>query len=109
VADVERGLVTPAAHRSWCKWKGEARSWDLDLAGEQRLHVGWFYPTPFPEFNRLRNHFSFYAGRVDCFVDSVRALPNKSLQLPPHRSVQSIRDSIPALVLLCGVPLVAAV
>ncbi len=75
VADVERGLLTPAANRSWCEWKGEARYWDLDLAGEQRLHVGWFYPTPFPEFNRLRDHFSFYAGRVDCFVGSVRALP----------------------------------
>jgi uncharacterized protein (DUF427 family) len=73
--DVERSLLRPAARRSRCEWKGETRYWDLHLAGERRLHVGWSYPTPFPEFTRLRDHFSFYPGRVDCFVGPVRALP----------------------------------
>ena len=74
-ADVDLNCLTPAAPGSLCEWKGEAQYWDLDLDGEQRPHVGWSYPTPFPQFDRLRDHYAFYAGRVDCFLDSARALP----------------------------------
>ncbi len=74
--DVACDLLAPAAAAgSRCEWKGEARYWDLDLDGERRLHAAWSYPAPFPDFENLRDHFSFYPGRVECFVDSVRALP----------------------------------
>jgi uncharacterized protein (DUF427 family) len=73
--DLERGLLSQAAGRSWCEWKGEAHYWNLDLDGEQMRHAAWSYPTPFPEFDRLRDHFSFYPGRLECLVGSVRVLP----------------------------------
>ena len=75
-SDVHGGLLSPSpAGGSRCEWKGEAQYWDLGLETEQRPRVAWSYPSPFPEFERLKNHFSFYPGRVGCFVGSVRALP----------------------------------
>jgi len=72
--DVRSSLLKPASDRSWCEWKGEARYWTLNLEGAQ-LPAAWDYPAPFPEFDRLRYHFSFYPERLDCFVGPVRALP----------------------------------
>ena len=72
--DVERGLLRPETGISRCEWKGEAQYFGLETDDEQRRHAAWRYPSPFPEFERLRDHFSFYPGVVDCFLDSVRAL-----------------------------------
>ena len=71
-ADVESDRLDPAEGRSFCEWKGEARYWRLAFGPEQP--VGWSYAAPFPEFDVLRDHFSFYPGRIDCFVGSVRAI-----------------------------------
>jgi len=71
--DIEPGLLRPATDRSLCEWKGDAHYWDLALGRGERLQVAWSYPEPFPEFERLRDHFSFYPSRVECRVGSIRA------------------------------------
>lgn len=73
-ADIVRTALRPASDCSLCEWKGEAHYWDFDADGDVREQVAWSYPVPFPEFRRLRDHFSFYPGRVECFVGSTRAL-----------------------------------
>jgi uncharacterized protein (DUF427 family) len=73
--DVDRARLTASEQRSLCEWKGEARYWDLAQGGDSRREVAWTYPSPFPEFERLRDHFAFYPARVECFVNAVRVAP----------------------------------
>jgi uncharacterized protein (DUF427 family) len=74
-ADTDLDTLRPTANPSLCEWKGEAHYWDVVVEGDRLPHAAWSYPTPFPEFEALRDHFSFYPSRVDCFVGSIRALP----------------------------------
>jgi uncharacterized protein (DUF427 family) len=73
--DVRVDLIEPAAGRSLCEWKGEARYWTI-VAGESRAErAAWSYPSPSPAFAAIRDHLSFYASRVDaCFVDDEQVL-----------------------------------
>src|SRR5689334_11452624 len=57
-----RGLVSSAARSTWCEFKGVARY--LDAATGERA-IAWMYPDPAPGYEALRDHVSFYPGRVD--------------------------------------------
>ena len=58
---------------SYCEWKGSAEYWSL--AASPDLPVAWCYPKPRPRFDKLRGYFSFYPGRVECYVDGERVRP----------------------------------
>ncbi len=73
-SDVERGLLSPAPGRSHCEWKGAATYWRL-ASDPEGSPVGWSYEDPTPRFEDLRGYFSFYPGRVACFVDGERVRP----------------------------------
>ncbi len=64
--DVDRELLTSSSARStWCEFKGRALYLDV-VVGERRVAaVGWTYPEPTAGYERLRDHISFYPGRVD--------------------------------------------
>jgi len=70
--DVELSLLKPSAESSWCEWKGEATYWTLVVSDRRVDRVGWSYPDPFPGFEDIRGHLSFYPARVECYVDSIR-------------------------------------
>ncbi len=67
-------LLTEVSGSSWCEWKGAARYWALSSDSGGRP-VAWDYPKPRARFLRIRDHLSFYPGRVDCFVDGQRVEP----------------------------------
>ncbi|NBD95333.1 MAG: DUF427 domain-containing protein [Gammaproteobacteria bacterium] len=68
---VDFSRLIPSGTRTFCEWKGQARYWDL-LTDEGRIEdVAWAYAEPTDP--AIRNHVSFYAGRVDaCYVDGER-------------------------------------
>ena len=62
-------VPTPGARASYCEWKGTARYFSV-VTGDQRLDaVAWSYPEPSAPYAELRDHVSFYPGRIACFVD----------------------------------------
>lgn len=71
--DIVWDSLIEVAGSSVCEWKGAARYWAL--ASEPGLPVAWDYPRPRARFNMLKDHASFYPGRIDCYVDSQRARP----------------------------------
>jgi uncharacterized protein (DUF427 family) len=73
--DVRMELLEPSPGRSLCEWKGEARYFSLVLPTRRIEQVGWSYPKPFPEFERIRGYLSVYPARVECFVDEARVQP----------------------------------
>ena len=72
--DVNLGQLVKAPGRSVCEWKGVAQYWAL-ASDPQKKPVGWSYPDPISGFDMLRGYFSFYPGRVDCFVDGKKVHP----------------------------------
>ena len=75
-AAITPGLLQPSRRRSFCEWKGEARYWNLEVAGRTYTDVAWSYPDPTPAFAILRDHVAFYAARLDlCLVDGERVRP----------------------------------
>jgi uncharacterized protein (DUF427 family) len=73
--DVRLDRLVPAAGRSHCEWKGEARYFALALGASDSEPVAWAYPSPYPEFERIRGWIAFYPGRVECRVNGERVRP----------------------------------
>ncbi len=75
--DVNLDLLLPAAGRSFCEWKGEASYHDI-VVGSQRVDQGaWSYADPSPGFVLLRDHYAFYAQRLDCMVGDEAVVANE--------------------------------
>ncbi len=69
-ADIVAGLIEPAAGRSFCEFKGEARYWSVRVGDRLADSAAWSYPSPAPGYEALADHLAFYPGRVDaCYVD----------------------------------------
>ena len=76
-ADVRCELLIPVSGSSDCEWKGTAAYWAVRAEGRDDSAVAWSYPDPYEDFAAIRDHFGFYPGMLDCYVDSeqVRAQP----------------------------------
>jgi len=76
-SDVNVELLQVAHGASLCEWKGRAAYWRLKAAGLSQSAVGWSYPTAKAPYESISGYYSFYPGRMDCFVDgeSVRPQP----------------------------------
>jgi len=76
LADVRTELLRPTGHTSVCEWKGLARYHSLALPGREIANAAWSYPEPNPDYEAIRDHFAFYASRVDeAWVGDERATP----------------------------------
>ena len=74
-ADVATEYLRAAPGSSRCEWKGPARYWSVLVTPVVLDAVGWSYDEPLPAFDAIRMHLSFYPGRIECYVDGVRVLP----------------------------------
>ena len=69
-------LLVPNPQRSLCEWKGQARYWDVTIAGQTLAGVGWSYPDPTPAFAGVADHIAFYAAPFDhVTVDGEQVTP----------------------------------
>ena len=73
--DVRVEMLTPFSGTSICEWKGAAKYWAVKSSMPAREAMGWSYQTARAPYGSISGYFSFYAGRVECFVDSERVRP----------------------------------
>ncbi|MEZ4521238.1 MAG: DUF427 domain-containing protein [Thermomicrobiales bacterium] len=74
--DVDLDCLQPAPHRSICEFKGQARYWDIVMNDRVIPAAAWSYPEPRAGYEALRDHLSFYPGRVDaCYLGDERVEP----------------------------------
>ncbi len=76
-ADVRMDLLRPRPGKhTVCEWKGQADYLDLVVGDEASEAAAFFYPSPREAFAALRDHISFYPGRVDgAFLGGERVRP----------------------------------
>lgn len=74
--DVDFTQLEPSPTRTFCEWKGQARYWHLRTENGLVHDVCWAYADPIDA--RIRDHVSFYAGRVEaCYVAGERVQPQE--------------------------------
>ena len=72
--DVDFSTLVPNRTRTFCEWKGQARYWDLKTADGLVRDACWAYPDPTDQ--RIRDHVSFYARKVEaCSVAGEKVTP----------------------------------
>jgi uncharacterized protein (DUF427 family) len=76
--DVRSEFLRPNGRRTYCEFKGEARYYDLVVAGREVKEAAWYYPEPSSRYEAIREHLAFYPGRMDAaWVDDERVRPQE--------------------------------
>jgi uncharacterized protein (DUF427 family) len=70
--DVRMDLLTPTQTTTGCAYKGFAKYWSIEAAGEIFDDLVWSYPTPLPESVKIAGLVAFYNEKVDLIVDGER-------------------------------------
>ena len=73
--DIIASVTLVHGRTSACEWKGIAEYWTLNLGPNRLEAVAWSYPKPFPGYETIAGHFSFYPNHVECFVNGERVKP----------------------------------
>lgn len=78
-------LLQPAGGRSFCEWKGVARTFDvvlpddgtgLDRTARRLARAVWQYPEPTAAFAPLAGWYALDPGLMDgCWIDGERVVP----------------------------------
>ncbi len=63
--DVRMDLLSPAATKTRCPYKGAAVYWSATLGGALFEDVVWSYPAPIHESARIKDYLCFFNERVD--------------------------------------------
>ncbi len=76
--DVELQYFIRGTGRSMCEWKGAANYYTVDVNGKQAANCAWYYPSPTPEFVKMKDHIAFYPAMMDeCRVAGEIASPQE--------------------------------
>jgi len=76
--DFVQGVLVEAPGSSLCEFKGTGRYLDLCVLSEVARRAAWFYPEPWPGYERLRDLVALYPGATDsCQVDGEYVTPQE--------------------------------
>ena len=76
IADIQTQYLVAASATTFCEWKGQGSYYSLVVGDKTAPNVGWYYPTPTPEFAAIANYVAFYAAPMDaCYVANERVTP----------------------------------
>jgi uncharacterized protein (DUF427 family) len=65
LGDVERSLLEPTDHTSYCPFKGDCSYYSIPLGGERAVNAVWEYKSPYPAVAEIAGHVAFYPDRVE--------------------------------------------
>ena len=74
--DAVTATLRPAAGRSFCEWKGQARYFDVVVDDSIAPRAAWAYDDPTPRFRALAGFIALYAAQMDeCSVGGAPVTP----------------------------------
>ncbi|HIP77070.1 MAG TPA: DUF427 domain-containing protein [Kiloniellaceae bacterium] len=62
--DVDRAVLRPSDHHSFCPIKGDAGYHDIAVNGRLLERAAWFYSDPLPMVAGVQGHVAFYRDKV---------------------------------------------
>lgn len=63
--DVDRALLQPTDHATYCPYKGDCSYYSIPAGGERAVNTVWVYKTPYDAVAPIKDHVAFYPSRVD--------------------------------------------
>ena len=75
-ADIKMEYLIATPKSSFCEWKGLANYYTIRVEQKSAENAAWFYPSPIPDFESLKDYVAFYAHMMDeCYVNGEKAQP----------------------------------
>lgn len=68
-------LLKPRPATSICEWKGVAQYWRIEVSTSPHEAIAWSYSKAQAPYDTISGYFSFYPGRIECFIDGQRVRP----------------------------------
>jgi uncharacterized protein (DUF427 family) len=59
---VHSEFLKPSKSHSLCPWKGLASYYDVEVNGVRNPDAAWYYPSPSPLAQKIKNHIAFWHG-----------------------------------------------
>jgi uncharacterized protein (DUF427 family) len=59
---VKKQFLTETETQSVCPWKGVASYYDVVVDGKTNKDAAWYYPTPKPAAEQVKNRVAFWRG-----------------------------------------------
>jgi uncharacterized protein (DUF427 family) len=64
-SEMNMAELTRADHTTYCPYKGQCSYYDIASGGEKAKRAVWSYEHPYDAVAQIKNHFAFYADRVE--------------------------------------------
>jgi uncharacterized protein (DUF427 family) len=65
LADVDRDVLRPSVHATYCPFKGDASYHSLQVGDDLVDAAAWFYTAPYDAVAPIKDHVAFYPAKVD--------------------------------------------
>ena len=59
---VKREYLKDSDTTTVCGWKGTANYYTLTVDGKENVDAAWYYATPKPEAENIKDHVAFWKG-----------------------------------------------
>jgi uncharacterized protein (DUF427 family) len=59
---LNHALLRTSGTRSVCPWKGTASYYTVTVDGAENEDAAWYYPSPSPAADEIRDHVAFWRG-----------------------------------------------
>jgi uncharacterized protein (DUF427 family) len=66
--DVDKTLLEPTDHSTYCPYKGDASYYSIPVAGGAGENAVWTYEQPSEAVAAIKDHIAFYPDRVEITV-----------------------------------------
>lgn len=74
--DIKMEYLSQTPRSSFCEWKGSAGYYTVTVKEKQAPNSAWFYASPTPEFEGIKDYVAFYPEMMDvCSVDGEEVQP----------------------------------
>ncbi len=78
IRDVSQNSLRSNPRRTVCEFKGEASYFDVTVGSKQAHAAAWYYSSPRPGYEAIKDCVSFYANAMDqCWVGNERVEPQE--------------------------------
>ena len=62
IDSVRKEFLRDSETHTVCPWKGEASYYTLAVNGDENTDAAWYYPTPKPEADMVKDRGAFWRG-----------------------------------------------
>ncbi|KAL1592845.1 hypothetical protein SLS60_011261 [Paraconiothyrium brasiliense] len=64
-SSLTKSAFTPTNTTTHCPYKGDASYYSVTTNKTEVKDVAWYYPTPLPGYEKIKNYVAFYKGKAE--------------------------------------------